>query len=43
MIRSVFICAIREIRGENFFPALPWVAGEARAGYFGSHDVLGTY
>ena len=32
MSHSVFICAIREIRGQTFFHNLPWVAGEARAG-----------
>ena len=31
MSHSVFICEIREIRGQNFSHALPWAAGEARA------------
>lgn len=31
MSRSVFI---REIRGQNLFHALPYVAGEARTKYF---------
>ena len=34
MSRSVFICEIREIRGQNLFHALPWVVGEARARHF---------
>ena len=32
MSHSVFICEIRDLRGLKPFAALPWVAGEARAG-----------